>query len=381
MQTKNNMANTLVQRVRAIKIQDIILFLIIMIVLILGVITVFHNYNWYDTTIVKIEKVQNLPVNQFNGDNTKEKHYIQKINGIIMNGKHQGQEIRLKNQYASSNVLSEEYSPGNEVFIKLHQGNQEELSGLILGLKRDKYMSVVLAFFIFLLVMVTRKKAFFSLLSLVANIAVLLIALDFNYKGYNILRISILLVMFFTFASLLFISGFKKKTLAAILSTLLSLGITISLYLIFVKLTGGVDYTYMEYIAGQNYQSELFMSQILLGGLGAIMDVAITEASAMNELLTINENIALKELIQSGREVGFDIMGTMINIMLFTYVCSIIPIIVLKLKNGIKLSTIIRLQIPMELYGFIIGSIGVLLAIPISVFISIAIFKRRRKLA
>ena len=125
--------------------------------------------------------------------------------------------------------------------------------------------------------------------------------------------------------------------------------------------------------------ADLIMSQVLIGGLGAIMDVTITETSAINELVVVNKEISIRELIQSGREVGFDIMGTMINILLFTYVCGIIPIVVLKMKNSIKLGTIIRMQMPMELYGFMIGGIGILLTIPISVFVSIVLFKKLRR--
>nr|WP_280634480.1 YibE/F family protein [Clostridium aminobutyricum] len=240
-------------------------------------------------------------------------------------------------------------------------------------------MAVLLALFILFLFMITKKKAFFTFISLTANIAVLCYALNLNHKGHNIWVISICLALFFTFFSLILISGLKKKTFAAILSTLISLSFTMILFKIFMVFTQGVDYTYMGYIAGQNYLSDLFLSQILIGGLGAIMDIAITEASAINELVDINSKISIKDLISSGREVGHDIMGTMINIMLFTYICGIIPLIILKMKNNIELHTIIIWQVPMELYGFMIGSIGILLTIPISLTVSIIVFKKLRR--
>ena len=79
--------------------------------------------------------------------------------------------------------------------------------------------------------------------------------------------------------------------------------------------------------------------------------------------------------------MGHDIMGTMINIMLFTYISGSIPLIILKMKSDVRLHTIILLHMPMEVYRFLIGSIGILLTIPISLFVSVALFKKWRRFA
>ncbi|HML36267.1 MAG TPA: YibE/F family protein [Bacillota bacterium] len=381
MLSKRDAFDILFQRIKTLKKRDIILNLIVIFILASGVAAVFHDYSWYDKTIVKIERVENSLNDESNQGGKKEKHYSQAILGVIMNGEHQGEKVSLENRYSSSGVLDERYRTGNEVFVKIDPENHEKLTGSITGLKRDKYVAMLLALFIFFLLSVTKRKGFFALISLAINIAVLWYALHLNYSGHNILTISNCLVLFFTFTSLIFISGVNRKTFIAVLSTLISLFFTMLLFEIMMRNTNGVDYTYVEYIAGQNNVSELFLSQILIGGLGAIMDVAITEASAINELVDKNSGISLDELLKSGREVGHDIMGTMINVMLFTYICGTIPLIILKMKNDVKLHSIIMWQMPMEIYRFIIGSIGILLAIPISLFISIAFFKKLRRSA
>lgn len=379
MLAKFDAINIILQKIKTLKKKDIILNLIVIAILTAGVAIVFNDYNWYDKPIVKIEKVENSPSNDSNQSRSKEKYYSQVIIGIIMNGEHQGEQVYLENQYSSSGLLDDQYKPGNEVFVKIDSEGHEKLTGSITGLKRDKYMAMLLALFIFFLFFVTKRKGFFAVISLAINIAVLWYALHLNYNGHNILMISNCLVLFFTFTSLLFIGGISRKTFIAVLSTLASLFFTMLLFKIMIHDSDGVDYTYMEYIAGQNNLSELFLAQILIGGLGAIMDVAITEASAINELVDKNSEISLKELLRSGREVGYDIMGTMINVMLFTYVCGTIPLIILKMKNDVKLHSIIIWQMPMEIYRFLIGSIGILLAIPISLFISIILFKKFRR--
>lgn len=379
MSSKLNAVFIFLDKIKMIKKKNIILNLIVMVILIVGVVIVFNNYNWYDATIVKIKSVEDSLINESKGSSVKEKYYDQEMIGTIMNGENHGQMVYLNNKYSSSGVLDERYKSGNEVFAKIASDDNGKITGTISGLKRDKYMAILLALFIWLLFIVINKKCFFYFISLAANVVVLWYALDLNYNGHNILMISNCLVLFFIFVSLIFICGLKKKTFVAILSTLISLCFTMTIFKILMMCTEGVDYTYMEYISGQNYLSDLFMSQMLIGGLGAIMDVAISEVSAINELVDINREISSKELIKSGREVGYDVMGTMINIMLFTYVCGIIPMIILKMKNDVKLHTIILWQIPTELYGFLVGSIGILLTIPISLFVSIFVFKKLRR--
>jgi len=386
MLTKHNIIginrdkSPLINEIKTINKKYILLNLIIMVILIIGVFAVFNNYKWYNTTIVKIEKVENSFSNE-SEYNTEEKYYNQTVIGTIMNGKLKGQEMYLLNKYSSSGVFNEKCKPGDEVFVKIASSNNGKLTGTIQSLKRDKYLAILIAMFIMLLFIITRRKGIFSVVSLIVNIAVFWYALDLYSKGHNILMLCNCLVLFFTFVSLLFIGGLKKKTFAAILSTLISVCITMILFKIVMISTGGVDYAFMVYITGSTDLEGIFMSQILLGGLGAIMDVAITEATTINELVDINKELSIKELLQAGREVGHDIMGTMINVMLFTYICGSFPLIVLEMKNDVRLHTIILWHMPMEMYRFLIGSIGILLTIPISLFVSIIVFKKLRRFA
>ena len=65
-------------------------------------------------------------------------------------------------------------------------------------------------------------------------------------------------------------------------------------------------------------------------------------------------------------------MGTMINVLFFTYFCSAIPIMVVKLKNGYTLYHLIQFQTIFEMIRFLVGAIGIVLAIPIAGLCSMA---------
>jgi len=372
------------QKIRKIEINKRRLwaFCIICVLLLAGIVLVFHDYQWYSTPIVKIIAVENHKYNQAEGyHGEKETYYEQAITGIVMNGTYKGQEIQLKNSYSYSQVHDEKYKKGDEVFIQMKQGGSTAVTGLILGLKRDKYLAILFSVLILIILSTAKEKGLFVVLSLLANISVFWYALYLYEEGKNIWSLSIAMVLCFTILSLLLISGFNKKTWAAVLSTLICVWIMMLLLKIVMQHTSGVDYTFMEYVTSPSDLPEIFLSQILLGGLGAIMDVSITMSATINELLIRDNNITVKNLIRSGRELGHDIMGTMINVMLFTYICGSIPLIILKMKNEINLRTIVMIHMPFEVYRFLVGSIGILLAIPIALLISFLLLKRWRKAA
>ena len=113
----------------------------------------------------------------------------------------------------------------------------------------------------------------------------------------------------------------------------------------------------------------------MLTGLGAIMDVAVTISAATGEIVRKNPDVSLRKLIHSGREIGYDIMGTMINVLLFVQASGMIPMFILKMNNEIRFITIIRYHIPYDICRFLIESIGIVLAIPVSILITSVMMK------
>ena len=151
------------------------------------------------------------------------------------------------------------------------------------------------------------------------------------------------------------------------------------IFLLAMEYGGEIDYAALDYVAGGQDLESIFIASVAIAGLGAVMDVAVSIAAALNELILKDPGISVKSLARSGREIGHDIMGTMINVLLFTYICGLIPLMIMKMKNEVSLLTIVRLQIPFEISRFLIGGIGIVLAIPVSIALSSIILKIGRK--
>ena len=142
-----------------------------------------------------------------------------------------------------------------------------------------------------------------------------------------------------------------------------------------IYMYGDLDYSNLEYLGSTGNSADIFWADIMLTGLGAIMDVTVTISAAVGEIVRKNPSVSLRRLIHSGREIGYDIMGTMINVLLFVLASGMIPMFILKMNNDISFITIVRYHIPYDICRFLIESIGIVLAIPVSILITSVMMK------
>ena len=109
----------------------------------------------------------------------------------------------------------------------------------------------------------------------------------------------------------------------------------------------------------------VIFAAIVIGALGATMDVAMSIASSLDEILYHKPDIRDWELMRSGLNIGRDIMGTMANTLVLAYVGSSLHMILLLLAYNNDIGSIInRETIAVELLQSVAGSIGILLTVP-----------------
>ena len=158
------------------------------------------------------------------------------------------------------------------------------------------------------------------------GLAVVKILLPLILQGKNPILVSVPVCAGIIAVTLIIISGFNKKTFSAIFGTtggvLIAGGVAYFVGSV-AKLTGlGNDEAQMLMFLPQQVNFDfkgLLFSGIILGALGAIMDVGMSIASAMHEIEAANPEISNKDLIKSGMNVGRDIMGTMSNTLILAY--------------------------------------------------------------
>lgn len=360
--------------------QQTIVFFIFTVSFIASIIFVNNNYAFYSNTIAKVittELVEETEtVDNFNNKDIVSK---QKVTARIMNGKHLGETIEFTNDYSIAGAYDQAYQPGNEVFMNLNK-TKTPLVGYVTNVKRDKYIIYIAWVFIFTLVFIGKRQGLFSVVSLGFNALVLSFALDIyvNNNNVNLLLVCSICVIIFTISSLLLANGINDKTFAAIVATLIGTFISILIAYLVVVLTNeeGLRYEAMDFLT-RPYKM-VFMAGVFVGSLGAVMDVAITMSASIFELYEKNNNISIKALKKSAMDIGKDIMGTMTNILFFAYLSGAIPIMLLYLKNGSPLFFTISMNMSLEIARALAGGIGIVLTIPIGLYVSLFFLNRKK---
>ncbi len=341
-----------------------------LIIFILSIFTLVFVYNddfLYSKPIMKITNIET--VKEYKEENElglEEKYYIKKITGTITNTKDKGKTKTLEYEETYSSVVTDKYKTGDKVI----------LAGNDINLKRDFYIALMVVIFINLIYIVGSYKGLLSILSVVLNMIVFYIGLSLYFKGINLLLLCVIEMIIFSILSLVLASGVNKKTLSAIISVIVSTFMMLILLLIIVNTNGykGINMTELSFLTVP--AEDVILPELLIGSVGAIMDVAITISSSLSELIEKNKKISAKKLNKSAKEIGKDIMSTMSNVLFFTYLCAGLPIFVLAIRNGFSMYNYISSNLTLEISRFLIGSIGIVMTIPISAFISIKLMKR-----
>ena len=340
--------------------QSIGLLMLYVIILIL-----VANDAWlYKTPVVKITSVQTKEEGKVKGTRgTEEMQYKQIIKGKLLNGEKRGKQIALSNAYAESEVTTQHYRKGDKILVT------DSYSG-IKTRKRDTHFVALFGMLVLLLIGISGRKGVLTIGTILFNGIIFSIGFYCLTFEKDILWICNIMAFLFSVGTLLCLNGWNRKTFAAIVSTICVLIMIMGMFDFIVSHTAELDYSQMEYLGSVEYPETIFRVQVMFAGLGAIMDVAVTISSGLGEIIYKTPTVTFRQLFHSGREIGYDIMGTMMNVLLFVFGCGLIPAFLLQMNNGVRMLTILRLHIPHEICKFLVESIGIVLAIPISIFIS-----------
>lgn len=280
----------------------------------------FHNEGLYDTPVGKIVKVdtqQSGTATNYNSlsENDSEPVYCQKMTVKILNGRHKGKRVTVAGEYDYTGMDKEAYRRGDKVFLSL-SGEDKISSASIKGVKRDQYAVLLAVILAYLVIILGKGRGILSLCSIGMNIVIFLYGLARYEAGDDLMGICVAMIVALTVLTLFLVNGVNRRSLVAILSALATAALTMEIFLLAMEYGGEIDYAALDYVAGGQDLESIFIASVAIAGLGAVMDVAVSIAAALNELILKDPGISVKSLARSGREIGHDIMGTMINVLL-----------------------------------------------------------------
>ena len=231
-----------------------------------------------------------------------------------------------------------------------------------------------------------RFKGVNTLISLAFTVlAVFAVFVPSVLSGQNIYVWAIVTCIYTIVMTMLLVNGADKKSFAAGMGCFLGVAIAGLLTVIMDKilmLTGMLneDTLYLQMIQTQNPidLKGIIFAAIVIGAMGAIMDVAMDIASSLNELRTNIPDISSSKLIKSGFNIGRDVMGTMANTLVLAYIGSSLSTTLLLVAYNVTFVELMNMElIVVELLQALVGSIGILMSIPMTSFICAAIYPKR----
>ena len=296
----------------------------------------------------------------------------------ILTGKHKGEVYTVRNTI--------ELAIPYRLIFRLHdkmvlQVDEDEETGKITNLKiyeraRDTKVYALIVIFAAALIIVGKKNGFKALITLGITVGLIFgIFLPCIIQGFNPILLALAVCSAATVITLFIISGNNKKTYTAIMGTIGGV-IIAGLFaysagkILMLTGLGNEDAQLLAFIPQHrkiDYQGLLFAG-IMIGALGAVMDVAMSISSAMWEIISVSPGISKKQLIQSGMNIGRDIIGSMSNTLILAYVSTSIPVLLLFILFSNGFTEIINLELlASEVLRAVAGSIGLICTIPITV--------------
>jgi len=239
-----------------------------------------------------------------------------------------------------------------------------------------------------LMIVIGGKKGARSFLSLFINFGVLFITIFLmtNPKNSPIL-LTLIACTVISWISLFYINQISSKTVTAFISTMITI-IILLLFIVWItdkSMLRGFGEESTEEISifslyiGINFV-QISASVIIMSTIGAILDVAISIATSMHEILHHNPSISKKKLFTSGMSIGRDILGTDTNTLFFAFFGGYLSLLIWFKDLSYSIDEIINSKVfSTELMMIFCAGIGIALIIPITASVNAYYLIRKRE--
>lgn len=269
--------------------------------------------------------------------------------------------------------------------VSISDGNN-----LVTVYSQDRSMAIYgfAAFFVLCVCLVGGWKGFKSILSLAfTGVTILFILFPLMYRGYSPILMSVIICTIATIFSMMMIGGLSTKTAAATIGTVFGVIASAVAAMVFGHFAGISGYNvsdienliYVQQVTSIKV-GELLFSGIIISALGAVTDVGVSVASTIQEIHQTDPNLGKRKLFLSGIHVGRDMMGTMVDTLILAYVGTALSTLVTNYAYDLSYNQLINSNnIGIEIMQSLAGSLGIVLAVPITALVAVELIYRKPK--
>ncbi len=335
---------------------------------------------------VRAEVVQIIEEGEIDMGGHVQKYQVARVK--ILEGEYEG--IPMEIDYGKRQVRSDEYdlAIGDKVMVSLSKTPENVINAYFVDFVRTTPMIWLAVIFAVAIVVISRWKGVGALLSMAFSLYVIIgYIIPRILVGEDPLRVSIIGSMILLGVTLYLTYGWTLKTHAAVLSMIAVLVITgglSALFVVFAKLNGSGDENVMFLM--QLMETPINLRGLLLGGmiigaLGVLDDLVTTQASAVFELHHANPNFGFRALYNSAMRIGQDHVAATVNTLVLAYAGASLPMLLMfSLARGDYGYLVNFAFIAEEIVRTLVGSLGLIAAVPITTVVAIFFAQRSESL-
>ena len=307
----------------------------------------------------------------------------QKVRVRMLTGVRKGEELDITS--SSGYLFGAACKPGMKVIVMQSVAGDSTVSSVYTQ-DREGVIYIFALIYLLVLCLIGGKQGIKGCLGLVFTFfCVIFVYLPLVYLKYSPFWTAVFVCFITTLVTMYLIGGPTRKTCAATLGTLIGVILAGVSAWCFSKASGISGYNVSDietlmtlWNTNRIQVGGLLFSGLLISCLGAVMDVAMSISSAIDEIYRQNLSLSRKELFKAGLRVGRDMMGTDSNTLILAFAGSSVSTLLLDYSYNLPYQQIINSNnIGIAIMQGLAGSFGIVLSVPLTVLICTILFHRK----
>lgn len=304
----------------------------------------------------------------------------------ILTGPFKGEIANVPNYFSA--LYNVRVAQGDKVSLRIDAKDTGEYQVSVYNYYRVPQIIGCLVFFLLLLSLIGGKKGAKSAVGLIFTmVCIIWVLFPLAVKGYSPLLVTIFVVIICNLVTFYLVDGIQVKTVVAAAGSVCGV-LAGAVFAMIAQAAMSVTTYQMEeaetlFMMKSStglYVRDLFLCGILIACMGAVMDVAMSIASAVAEVHSVNPALGKKELFRSGMNIGKDAMGTMSNTLILAFAGNSLNMMLMIFASGIGFQQLMNTDfVAIEVIRSVAGSIGIICTVPLVAFISAVVFGRRAR--
>jgi uncharacterized membrane protein len=296
----------------------------------------------------------------------------------VLEGDYKGMSFQI--DYGKHQVRSDNFRfvVGDKVYVEVDKTPANDLRAFYIDYVRSQPLTILLIAFVLAILIMGRWKGLGSLIALaISMIMIVGYVIPHILAGEDPVKVSLIGSVILLGVTLYLTYGWNLKTHASVLSMMLSLMLTGVLSVLFVylaRLTGYGDENTLFLMQSSSIQIDprgLLLGGMIIGALGVLDDLVTSQSAAVVEIHDANPSLGFRRTFEKAMRIGQDHVAATVNTLVLAYTGASLPLLlVFTLGNG-SFSYFINSEfLAEEIVRTLVGSMGLIAAVPISTLIA-----------